>query len=193
MTAVIPGPTIRTSFEVLSVLTLLAFGNAFAPAASSRGRCVRWVFFGVADLASFILFLLILFSHVAFPKRSPRLLTRSAEGTPLVSRSTILQQGGLISSAGILALTGSPFLLNIETASADEAGAAGEQSYFDEKYKVAFEHIPAKWGRTDTTIGTNNLDPRRIVVFKDPSSEANVFIAYTVGGGPRGKEQNEDK
>ncbi|TFJ84062.1 hypothetical protein NSK_004535 [Nannochloropsis salina CCMP1776] len=148
MTAVIPGPTIRTSFEVLSVLTLLAFGNAFAPAASSRGR-------------------------------SPRLLTRSAEGTPLVSRSTILQQGGLISSAGILALTGSPFLLNIETASADEAGAAGEQSYFDEKYKVAFEHIPAKWGRTDTTIGTNNLDPRRIVVFKDPSSEANVFIAYT--------------
>ena len=147
-------------------------------------------FFCVADfvlLASFILFLLILFSHIAFPKRSPRLLTRSAKGTPLVSRSNILQQCGLISSAGILALTGGPFLLNIETASADEAGAAGEQSYFDEKYKVAFEHIPAKWGRTDTTIGTNNLDPRRIVVFKDPSSEANVFIAYTVGGGTRSK------
>src|SRR6056297_2586428 len=56
MKAVIPGPTIRTSFEVLSVLTLLAFGNAFAPAALSRGRCVRWVFFLGCRLRSFGLF-----------------------------------------------------------------------------------------------------------------------------------------
>ena len=79
--------------------------------------------------------------------------------------------------ASVLALTtvtGLPF------PAAAAAGAAEEQSYFDEKYKVAFEHIPKEWERTDTTVGANNLDPRRIVVFKDPGSQANVFIAYTV-------------
>eukprot|EP00624_Nannochloropsis_granulata_P000097 evm.model.NODE_10334_length_8003_cov_14.519180.3 len=65
------------------------------------------------------------------------------------------------------------------SAAAAGTATAEEQSYFDEKYKVAFEHIPKEWDRTDTTIGTNNLDPRRIVVFKDPNSQANVFIAYT--------------
>ncbi len=59
------------------------------------------------------------------------------------------------------------------------AADAAEQSYFDDKYKVSFDHIPGDWVRTDTTIGQNNLDPRRITVFKDPKSEANVFVAYT--------------
>jgi hypothetical protein len=80
-----------------------------------------------------------------------------------------------------LALTGSGNSLSFPfTPAAAAAAAAEEQAYFDEKYKVAFEHIPKEWERTDTTVGTNNLDPRRIVVFKDPASQANVFIAYTV-------------
>ena len=99
-----------------------------------------------------------------------------------VSRSDILRQGGLASFAGVLALTGSGNGLSFPftPAPAAAAVAAEEQIYFDEKYKVAFEHIPKEWERTDTTVGTNNMDSRRIVVFKDPASQANVFIAYTV-------------
>jgi hypothetical protein len=54
-----------------------------------------------------------------------------------------------------------------------------EQSYYDEKYKVSFEHIPAAWPRTDTQVKTNDLDFRKLVVYKDPKSPANIFIAYT--------------
>lgn len=119
-------------------------------------------------------------------RQASSLLVRNAEqeaSTSSVSRSDILRQGGLASIAGVLALTGSGNILSSYftplSASAADAATVEEQSYFDEKYKVAFEHVPKAWERTDTTIGTNNLDPRRIVVFKDPNSQANVFIAYT--------------
>lgn len=124
-------------------------------------------------------------------RQASSLLVRNAEqeaSTSSVSRSDILRQGGLASIAGVLALTGSGNILSSYftplSASAADAATVEEQSYFDEKYKVAFEHVPKAWERTDTTIGTNNLDPRRIVVFKDPNSQANVFIAYTVRTSP---------
>lgn len=60
------------------------------------------------------------------------------------------------------------------------AAEGGEgQSYSDDKYKVSFSNIPGDWPRTDTRVGTDELDFRKLVVFKDPKSPANVFIAYT--------------
>lgn len=53
-------------------------------------------------------------------------------------------------------------------------------SYNDKIYpQVHLEKIPSNWIQTETEVGSNINDRRRLIVFKDPNSEASVFIAYT--------------
>ena len=53
-------------------------------------------------------------------------------------------------------------------------------AYTDKIYpQVHLEKIPSNWVQTETEVGSNINDRRRLVVFKDPTSEAAVLIAYT--------------
>lgn len=53
-------------------------------------------------------------------------------------------------------------------------------SYQDKIYpQVHLEKIPSNWIQTETEVGSNINDRRRLVVFKDPTSEAAIFVAYT--------------
>lgn len=84
--------------------------------------------------------------------------------------------------AKVLATTATPMSNEEEKANNNDKSPSPINSiaYTDKIYpQVHLEKIPSTWVQTETEVGSNINDRRRLVVFKDPTSEAAVLIAYT--------------